>query len=507
MQESDPVPPRSPLNPPSDPSLNPAVLPLDHAAVTSGAASAKDPANEPAFRDALPHGPAHRRGAGLNPGNRFEKHNVHVLGDAMDQQRAERIADAQEAAAAGPSDRRHSVVLDAQGNAPDELPPVRVPLEIFPDKTQTIINRVKPTSDVPFDWTVNPYRGCEHGCIYCFARPYHEYLGFSSGLDFETKIMAKHDAPDLLRRELANKNWLGEPIVMSAITDIYQPIEKKLRIARGCLEVMAECMQPVSTMTKNTMVLRDLDLWQKLGERNVGRVTITLVTLDDELATRLEPRASPPTARLRVIRQLVDAGVPVSVNIAPVIPGLTDMEVPRLLEAIADAGATRVAWVLLRLPYQLKELFLDWLQRNVHPDRARHVESLIRQTRGGKLYDTGPMAKRHKLDDHTSKMVANPPPEIKTGAQTGRGHERGVSTGGESHDGGVTLGTRSHRDRVQQAKQGHDRRRGAGVHVENLKTVFDVYCRKYGLNRDVRPIARKHFRRPNLDGQLGLFGN
>lgn len=486
MQGSDPAPGNVPENAdashPPDPTPRP----------SSG--------DQAEFRDALPDGPAHRRGAGLNPGNRFEKHNMHILGEAMDQQRAERVADAHEAQRAGPSDRRSSVVLDAQGNAPDELPPLSVPLQIFPDQTQTIINRVKPTSDVPFDWTVNPYRGCEHGCIYCFARPYHEYLGFSSGLDFETKIMAKHDAPDLLRRELANKNWAGEPIVMSAITDIYQPIEKKLRIARGCLEVMAQCMQPVSTMTKNTMVLRDLDLWQKLGERNAGRVTITLVTLDDELATRLEPRASPPTARLRVIRKLVDAGVPVSVNIAPVIPGLTDTEVPRLLEAIADAGATRVAWVLLRLPHQLKELFLDWLQRNVHPDRARHVESLIRQARGGKLYDTGHPRKpqnprnprngqRIKLDDHTGKMVSSRP------------------TSEESRDGGVTLGTRSHRDRVEQARDGHDRRRGAGVHVENLKTVFDVYCRKYGLNRDVRPIARKHFRRPNLDGQLGLFGD
>ncbi|MEM9419527.1 MAG: radical SAM protein [Planctomycetota bacterium] len=447
------------------------------------------------YRDALPNGPAHRRGAGLNPGNRFEKHNVHVLGDAIDAQRAEREADAQEAERAGPSDKRHTVIKPNAEDGAEEAPPVRVPLQIFPDKTQSIINRVQPTSDVPFDWTVNPYRGCEHGCIYCFARPYHEYLGFSMGLDFETKIMAKHDAPDLLKRELARKDWPGEPIVMSAITDIYQPIEKELKIARGCLEVMADCMQPVSTMTKNTLVLRDLDLWQKLGERNAGRVTVTLVTLDDELATRLEPRASPPTARLRVIQKLTEAGVPVSVNIAPVIPGLTDTELPRLLEAISDAGATRVAWVLLRLPYQLKALFLDWLQRNVHPERAKHVESLIRQARGGKLYDTGPMAKRNKVDDHTGKMVANP---------------RAVSQ--ESRDGGVTLGTQSQRPAMNfvgksgvRQRQAHDRRRGAGVHVEHLKRVFDVYCRKYGLNRDIRPIARKHFRRPNLDGQLGLF--
>ncbi|MEM8737322.1 MAG: radical SAM protein [Planctomycetota bacterium] len=473
---------------------------------------------EPEFRDALPQGPAHRRGAGLNPGNRFEAHRVHVLGEALDHQQAERDAEAAEAPRAGPSDRRSSVIpatpkkasfpdtgstLDPQTVSPDTAtspgtskhPPKGLPkqtpgraprgvaLQVLADRTQTIINRVQPTSDVPFDWTVNPYRGCEHGCIYCFARPYHEYLGFSMGLDFETKIMAKHEAPDLLRRELAHRHWPGDPIVMSAITDIYQPVEKKLRIARGCLEVMAECFQPVSTMTKNTLVLRDLDLWQRLGEVGAGRVTVTLVTLDDELATRLEPRASPPSARLRIIQKLTEAGVPVSVNIAPVIPGLTDAEVPRLLEAVADAGARRVAWVLLRLPHQLKDLFLDWLGRNVHPDRARRVESLIRQARGGKLYDTGPLAKRAGPHDHAAKAGADDP----------------------RCNGGVTLGTRSRRS-LSPPRGGHDRRRGSGVHVENLKTVFEVYCRKYGLNRDVQPIVCKHFRRPNLDGQMGLFG-
>ncbi len=452
---------------------------------------------EPEYRDALPQGPAHRRGAGLNPGNRFEKNRVHLSGDALDHQRAQRDADAAEALQAGPGDRRSSVlkpvpidgVKRGQAGLPGlDVPPIRVPLQIFPDQTQTIINRVKPTSDVPFDWTVNPYRGCEHGCIYCFARPYHEYLGFSMGLDFETKIMAKHDAPDLLRRELAKASWPGEPIVMSAITDIYQPIEKKLRIARGCLEVMAECHQPVTTMTKNTLVLRDLDLWHRLGEVNAGRVTVTLVTLDDELATRLEPRASPPTARLRIIQKLAEAGVPVSVNIAPIIPGLTDSELPRLLEAVADAGATRVAWVLLRLPYQLKDLFLDWLERNVHPDRARHVESLIRQARGGKLYDAGPP--RDRAESRT------------------RGNSPGKA--GDYADGGITLGTTSNRrphyaqDNADR-RQGHDRRRGSGVHAAQLKQVFEVYCRKYGLNRDVQPLARKYFRRPRLDGQLGLF--
>ncbi len=224
---------------------------------------------------------------------------------------------------------------------------------------------------MPFDWTLNPYRGCEHGCIYCFARPYHEYLGFNSGMDFETKLMAKPDAPKLLKQELASPNWKPEPIVMSAITDIYQPIEHKMRIARQCLEVLAECGQPVTTMTKSALVLRDTDLWSHLAEMNAGRVTITLVTLDADLAQKLEPRASAPAGRLRAIRELAAAGIPVSVNIAPIIPGLTDMELPRILEAVAEAGAKRVAWVLLRLPYQLKELFLDWLNRSVHPERAK----------------------------------------------------------------------------------------------------------------------------------------
>src|SRR5687767_11251845 len=181
-------------------------------------------------RDGLVNGPARRRGAGLNPGNRFEKVRLHVLGDERERQRLERIANG------GGGADRNSVVIS-------EAPPTNVPVELIADHARTIINRVAHTSDVPFDWTVNPYRGCEHGCIYCFARPYHEYLGYSCGLDFETKIVAKHDAAALLKRELAHPRWRGEPIVMSAITDIYQPLEHRLRIARRCLEVMTDCGQ------------------------------------------------------------------------------------------------------------------------------------------------------------------------------------------------------------------------------------------------------------------------
>ncbi len=367
-----------------------------------------------AYRDALRGGPAHRRGAGLNPGNRFEDIRLHVLGEELDRQWVER---------------------EGEGGGLD-----RVERGVYRDKTRTIINRVSRTSDVPFDWTVNPYRGCEHGCIYCFARPFHEYLGFSCGLDFETRLVAKPEAPDLLRKELASLKWKPEPIVMSAITDIYQPIEHKLRIARGCLEVMAECHQPVSTMTKSALVLRDTDLWQKLAQKNAGRVIVTIVTLDAELAQKLEPRATNPTGRLRIIRELTQAGVPVTVNVAPIIPGLTDMELPSILEAVAEAGARRAAWVLLRLPYQVKDLFLEWLERSVHPAKARKVESLIRQSRGGKLYN----------------------------ANKNRG-------------------------------------RGEGAHVKQIAQTFDIFTRKFGLNRDVRPLTGKHFRRPELGGQLGLF--
>ena len=368
-----------------------------------------------AYRDGLSGGPAHRRGAGLNPGNRFETVRLHVLGEELDRQIIER---------------------EAEG----ESGPVRVERQVFFDRTQTIINRVAQTSDVPFDWTLNPYRGCEHGCIYCFARPYHEYLGFSCGLDFETKLMAKPDAPELLKRELANPRWKPEPIVMSAITDIYQPIEHKMQIARRCLEVLAECGQPVSTMTKSSLVLRDTDLWQKLAEKNAGRVTITLVSLDHELAQKLEPRASSPAGRLRAIRELTAAGIPVTVNVAPIIPGLTDMELPSILEAVSQAGAKRAAWALLRLPYQLKDLFLDWLKRSVHPDRARKVESLLRQARGGKLYDAS-----------------------------------------------------------------RNRHRGRGAMVESLAQSFDIFTRKYELNRDVRPLSSAYFRRPDVSGQMQLF--
>ncbi len=339
-----------------------------------------DPATgDEGFAGALAQGPAHRRASGMNPGNRFEAVRLHVLGEELDRQR-------------NGSDEG-DVAKGGEGEAGIAHFPAalrRVERQVYVDETRTIINRVDRTSDVPFDWTLNPYRGCEHGCIYCYARTYHEYLGFSCGLDFETKIVAKLDAAQLLKRELANPNWKPEPIVMSAITDIYQPLEHKMRLARQCLEILADCNQPVSTMTKSALVLRDIDLWQRLAAVNAGRVTITLVTLDAALAKTLEPRATDPAGRLRAIRELSAAGIPVTVNIAPIIPGLTDAELPSILQAVAEAGARRASWILLRLPYQLKDVFTEWLTRNLHPDRARKVQSLLRQMSHGKLYDAGP---------------------------------------------------------------------------------------------------------------------
>ncbi|MEM0983323.1 MAG: PA0069 family radical SAM protein [Planctomycetota bacterium] len=314
-----------------------------------------------AYEGVLPEGPAHRRGSGVNPTNRFEPVKLHVLGEELDRRLIERAGDDQ---------------------------PRKVERTIYDDRSESIINRVAPTSDVPFNWTLNPYRGCEHGCVYCFARPYHEFLGFSCGLDFETKLIAKRDAPHLLRRELARPRWSAEPIVMSAITDIYQPVEHELRIARQCLEILADCAQPVSTMTKGALVLRDTDLWQKLAEQQAGRVVVTLVTLDADLAKSLEPRAATPAGRLRIIRELSGAGIPVSINVAPIIPGLTDHEIPRLLEAAADHGASRANYSILRLPWQVKTVFSEWLDRHVHPSRKRAVEAALRDAYGGKLYDS-----------------------------------------------------------------------------------------------------------------------
>ena len=367
-----------------------------------------------------PNEPVRRRGSWIDPANRFSATCVEINGDAVDHRLAEQRA------------------------AGEDAGPARVPLQIFPDRTKTIINAVTPTSDVPFNWTLNPYRGCEHGCVYCFARPFHEFLGFSCGLDFETKLTVKQDAPELLRRELAHSRWTPEPIVMSAITDIYQPIEAEQRLARRCLEVFAETEQPVSTMTKGALSLirRDLDLWSRMAARGTAQFTVTLVTLDAELAMQLEPRAAPPAMRLRAIRELTEAGIPVSVNVAPVIPGLTDSGVPDVLSAVADAGAKRIRWVTLRLPHQLKAVFTEWLER-VCPERRDRVLSAVRAGQGGALYRS----------------------------------------------------------------ENRWQKRGRGPASDATADLIDVFIRRHGFDRDLPPLRTDRFRPPVLAGQqFGLFG-
>lgn len=287
-------------------------------------------------------------------------------------------------AAGNPPNRFEPLVFerDAEWN-PDEDPAPST--RFYRDHSQTIIS-TNDSPDVGFDASVNPYRGCEHGCSYCYARPTHEYLGFSAGLDFETRIMVKLDAPELLARELASPRWRPRLLAMSGVTDPYQPVERRLRLTRGCLEVLAQCRNPVCLVTKNHLVTRDLDLLTELARYQAVAVTISLISLDADLLRRLEPRASPPARRLDAIRRLAEAGVPVGVFLAPVIPAVTDHEIPRVLQAAADAGARWACKVVLRLPLGVKGIFADWLERQL-PDRREKVLNSLRMLRGGELDD------------------------------------------------------------------------------------------------------------------------
>jgi DNA repair photolyase len=240
--------------------------------------------------------------------------------------------------------------------------------------------------DIGFDRSINPYRGCEHGCIYCFARPTHAFLGLSPGLDFETKLFAKTNAAVALERELADPNYRVATIAIGTNTDPYQPIERRYRIMRRILEVLSAANHPVGIVTKSALVLRDLDLLAPMAKRGLVRVALSVTTLDRKLARAMEPRASTPDKRLETVARLVEAGIPTSVMVAPVIPGLTDMEMERILERAAAAGVTKAGYVLLRLPLEIGDLFTEWLRSNC-PDRANRVLSLMRQSRGGKLYD------------------------------------------------------------------------------------------------------------------------
>jgi DNA repair photolyase len=263
--------------------------------------------------------------------------------------------------------------------------PDSIATEVRPEAARSIITR-NDSPDIPFEQSINPYRGCEHGCVYCYARPSHAYVDLSPGIDFETKLFYKADAARLLRAELARSGYRCQPIMLGANTDPYQPVEKRLRVTRAILEVLLEVRHPVMVITKGTLILRDLDLLQELARQQLARVTVSLTTLDPELKRTLEPRAASPQGRLRVIGALAQAGVPVGVLTAPMIPAVNDAELEDLLEAAAQAGARSAGYVLLRLPHEVRQLFRDWLEQQL-PLRAAHVMSLIQQARGGRDND------------------------------------------------------------------------------------------------------------------------
>jgi DNA repair photolyase len=316
----------------------------------------------------------------------------------------------------------------------------RPPTVYLDDQSQSIV-ATNDSPDVGFNYSVNPYRGCAHGCSYCFARPGHEYLGMSAGLDFETKIMVKRRAPEMFREFLARPQWKPETIMFSGVTDCFQPVERELRLTRGCLEVAAECRQPVAVITKNALITRDIEVLAELAAHRAVHVALSITTLDRDLARAMEPRTSTPEARLRAIVQLSAAGVPSMVMIGPVIPGLNDSEIPAILKAAREAGAGRASYVLLRLPSTVREVFLDWLHRE-RPNHAAKVESFIRATRGGQLYNS---------------------------------------------------------------KWG-ERQRGKGVIAEQIEQTFRVFAKRYELDGDSELLNCEAFQPPKpTTGQLPLF--
>ena len=298
--------------------------------------------------------PFHGRGSPVNPQNRFER------------LRCEEEPD-----------------IDVGYVEEEERP---LPQTVFLRDPSVSILSKNDSPDIGFTYSVNPYRGCEHGCAYCYARPTHEYLGLSPGLDFETKILVKTEAPRLLREALGRPGWVPQVVVMSGVTDCYQPAERRFRITRQCLEVLADFRNPVAIITKNHLVTRDLDVLKELAAHRAVSVTLSITSLDPELARRLEPRASLPARRLAAISALREAGVPVSVNVAPVIPGLNDHEILAIVKAAAEAGASGAGYTLVRLPYAVKDIFAGWLEAH-YPQKKEGVLSRIRSFRGGKMND------------------------------------------------------------------------------------------------------------------------
>ena len=276
------------------------------------------------------------------------------------------------------------IAFDDGWRSLDELPPFKTQVTI--DATRKIVTR-NDSPDIGFDRSINPYRGCEHGCIYCFARPTHAYLGLSPGLDFESKLFVKPEAAELLEKELAAPGYQPKVIAIGTNTDPYQPIERRYKVMRRILEVLDKAGHPVGIVSKSALVLRDLDILARMAERKLAKVALSVTTLDAELARKMEPRAATPMRRLETLRRLTQAGVPTSVMVAPVIPALNDMEIERILDAAHAAGVREAGYVLLRLPLELRDLFREWLQAN-YPHRDEHVFKLIRDLRGGKDYDS-----------------------------------------------------------------------------------------------------------------------
>lgn len=292
------------------------------------------------------------RSAGINPSGRFEPITRHVFDDGWD--------------------------------SLEDLPPFKTEVQV--ERPRTIITRNE-SPDISFDRSINPYRGCEHGCVYCFARPSHSFMGLSPGLDFESKLFAKPDAAKLLERELSKEGYRPRTIAIGTNTDPYQPVERRWRIMRDILEVLEARSHPVGIVTKSALVTRDIDILSRMAQRGLAKVALSVTTLDRMLARTMEPRASTPMKRLEAIRQLSEAGIPTSVMVAPIIPGLNDHEIERILDSARAAGATEAGYVLLRLPLEVAPIFKDWLLRH-YPDRYRHVMSLVRSMRQGKDYDS-----------------------------------------------------------------------------------------------------------------------
>lgn len=278
----------------------------------------------------------------------------------------------------------HEYYDDGWDREEEALPPLETFL--YPESAKTIISRNE-SPDIGFEQSINPYRGCEHGCIYCYARPSHAYMDLSPGLDFETKIFYKQDAAELLRKEINKANYQCKPIVIGANTDPYQPVEGKLKITRSLLEVLLEHQHPVVLITKNSLLERDFDLLAAMAKNSLAKVAVSITSLSTDLKRILEPRTSAPSARLRLVQGLAQHNIPVQVMLAPIIPMVNDMELEGILEAVSRAGARNAAYVLLRLPHEVKDLFKEWLGKHF-PERAGHIMSLIRQMRGGKEYDS-----------------------------------------------------------------------------------------------------------------------